>query len=399
MNTRTFVTGSYFDGQRQHDQGPYVIEVHDGVIRHIRQGAATTGTDTLPFLMPGLVEAHCHLFLNGGELDVTTRQNYLKAPRDQMLAVARRSLRENLAAGITLIRDAGDIHGVNTTIKAELAAAPGVMPALRSPGRAIRKAKRYGSFMALEVTDKESIARALRELAPTADDLKILLTGIIDFENGVMKGGVQFDLDEARLIVQTAHELGRLTYAHCSGREGLEIAVAAGIDSIEHGFFMERDILKQMADKGIAWVPTFCPVYFQHEHPELAGWNAVTVEKLWSILARHFEHIALACDMGVPIVAGSDAGSYGVPHGRGLIDELFFQRRAGMPLDKVVASATSLPRRQWKCAPADILVGNQADFVALAGSPFENMDHLRHVHLVCRHGQTWSPTHETAAAS
>ena len=196
-------------------------------------------------------------------------------------------------------------------------------------------------------------------------------------------------MDETKLIVQTARELGRLTYAHCSGRDGLEIAVAAGIDSIEHGFFMDKDILQQMADKGIAWVPTFCPVYFQYERPELADWNASTVEKLWAILARHFEHIALACEMGVPVIAGSDAGSYGVPHGKSLIDEMFFQRRAGMPVDKVLASATSLPRQKWKCASADIVAGNQADFIALAGSPFENLNHLRHVQRVCRHEHIW----------
>jgi imidazolonepropionase-like amidohydrolase len=386
MNALTLVADSYFDGARHRDRGPYTIEIIDGRIREILRGDRTgpggkAGVLHAPFLMPGLVEAHCHLFLDGAELNFEKRRRYLDASFNEMLAVGRRSLEQNLAAGITLIRDAGDLHGINTRLKAELTAQPGLRPELRSPGRALRKAGRYGGFMAVEVTDTDSIVRAVRELAATADDIKILLTGIIDFEKGCMKGGLQFSLEEARLIVRMARELGKRTYAHCSGVEGLRVAVAAGVDSIEHGFFMTRDILRVMADRGIAWVPTFSPVQFQHERPELAGWNAQTVAGLWRILERHFDMVALAAELGVPIVAGSDAGSYGVPHGRGLIDELGFLRQAGLPLERVLASATSLPRRLWGCAPSDIQRGARADLVVLEGSPFESLANL---HRVCR---------------
>ncbi len=198
--------------------------------------------------MPGLVEAHCHLFLDGAELDVEARKKYLSAPREAMLAVGRRSLRQNLAAGITLVRDAGDAQGINTQLNTESAVQPDSSPAIISAGRALRKAGRYGSFMAIEATDAASIVQAIRQLAPTAGQLKILLTGIIDFERGQMKGGVQFDLEETRLIVRTARELGLRTFAHCSGLDGLKIAVEVGIDSIEHGFFMD-------ATSCVGWPP------------------------------------------------------------------------------------------------------------------------------------------------
>ncbi|MFA6543204.1 MAG: amidohydrolase family protein, partial [Limisphaerales bacterium] len=358
MNRTVIVTAGYFDGTRSHDNGPFSIEITGGVIEAVHRGDTSAAVSALnyrahdepvtvlraPFVMPGLVEAHCHLFLDGAELDPQKRKAYLTAPLDEMLAVGRNSLEQNLAAGITLIRDAGDLHGVNTRLRSELAAGSGLRPALRSPGRALRKTGRYGSFMAVEAGDAESIVRTIRQLAPTADDLKVLLTGIIDFEKGCMKGGVQFSLEETLLIVRTARELGLRTYAHCSGAEGLGVAVEAGIDSIEHGFFMTCDILHAMAERSISWVPTFSPVQFQHDRPELAGWNAETVAGLRRILDNHCEHIALAEELGVPVVAGSDAGSYGVPHGRGLIDELFFQHRAGMSVDKVLASATSVPR-------------------------------------------------------
>lgn len=398
MTPLAIVAKSYFDGTRHHDRGPFTIRIVDGRIEEVLAGdrgeALATrhrhlrGEDLrierAPFVMPGLVEAHCHLFLDGAELDFETRKSYLSALRDEMLNVGRRSIRQNLDAGITLIRDAGDLHGINTALKSELAGQNGCVPDLISAGRALRKAGRYGSFMAIEVTDGDSIVRAIHELAPTADQLKILLTGIIDFEHGRMKGGPQFDLEETKLIVRTARKLGKRTFAHCSGAEGLRIAVEAGIDSVEHGFFMERDILQAMADKAIAWVPTFAPVYFQYARPELSGWSQQTVTGLWRILEQHFEMVALGDELGVPIVAGSDAGSYGVPHGGGLIDELGFLHQAGLPLEKVLAAATSVPRRLWGRDSADIRPGAAADLVLLDGSPFADFERLRHAHRVIR---------------
>jgi imidazolonepropionase-like amidohydrolase len=400
MNSPVLVVESYFDGERYHAGGPYTIRIIDGVIGEILPGDPGSSNATpnsagdlivAPFVMPGLTEAHCHLFLDGARLDPQVRKKYLHAPFPEMLQVGWKSLQADLAAGVTLIRDAGDLYGVNTHIKRELHRWTGRAPTLRSPGRAIRKAGRYGGFMAVEVNGPDDIAPTIRKIAATADDLKVLLTGIIDFAHGKMKGDVQFDLAQTRLIVQSARDLNLRTYAHCSGQEGLQIAVAAGIDSIEHGFFMSREILKAMAQKRIAWVPTFAPVYFQLAHPELAGWNARTLERLDAILQQHFEMVAQADAWGVPVLAGSDAGSCGVPHGTGLIDELFFLLRAGLPLEKVLAAATAAPRKLWGMAPANIAPGNAVDCVALAGSPFENIDFLRQVRLLVRCGEVFRP--------
>ncbi len=387
MTSSVLITDSYFDGVRFHSEGPYCIRIQEGRILDIKMGDSPDADSSLrvPFVMPGLVEAHCHLFLDGAELNFNVRKEYLKASREEMLAVARRSVEANIASGITLVRDAGDIYGINDEIKSELSnTTTEVTPELRSPGRAIRKAGRYGSFMAVEATDHESIVRIVKDLATTADDIKILLTGIIDFEKGQMKGGTQFDLDATHLLVQTSKDLGLLTYAHCSGPDGLTAAVTAGIDSIEHGFFMEEEILRRMADQGTAWVPTFSPVYFQYERPDLAGWNEQTVEGLLSILDNHFKFVKMADEIGVPIIAGSDAGSYGVPHGKGLIDELFFLLKAGISIDHVLAATTSVPRRLWGCESANIAPGNAVNLIALSGSPAEDTSHLRNVQLVMR---------------
>jgi imidazolonepropionase-like amidohydrolase len=81
MNELAIVTQSYFDGHRYHNSGPYTIAIADGRIASIRLGASSDPTLTAPFAMPGLVEAHCHLFLDGAELDVNKRKDHLAAPR------------------------------------------------------------------------------------------------------------------------------------------------------------------------------------------------------------------------------------------------------------------------------------------------------------------------------
>jgi imidazolonepropionase-like amidohydrolase len=110
---------------------------------------------------------------------------------------------------------------------------------------------------------------------------------------------------------------------------------------------MTRELLPRMADKGIAWIPTFSPVHFQWARPEVAGWSEDTIGNLRRILDSHLEHVAHAYKAGVEIVVGLDAGSPGVKHGEALIDELFHFLAAGLPMEEVLRSATSRPRRLW----------------------------------------------------
>ncbi len=377
-------TEKYFDGAVYHSGGPYRVIIKDGVIRSVTADNGAASDLVTPFLMPGLVEAHCHIFLDGGELDFQKRNAYFKADFPAMREVALANLDRSRAAGITVIRDAGDRYGVNHAMRVALSSDPLALAQLRSPGLGVRRPKRYGAFMAREVVEASDLPAIIGEMAATADDVKIILTGIIDFEAGGVKGEPQFNAEELAVIVAAAHQQNRKTFAHCSGLDGLEVAVAAGVDSIEHGFFMTEDILKQMADKGIAWVPTFSPVHFQWARPELVPWNAQTVVNLRKILDSHAEHVALAFKHGVPLVAGSDAGSQGVVHGTALIDELFHFLDAGLPMAEVLISATSRPRHLWGMASADVAVGNQADLVLLNGSPFENAEALRGATKVVR---------------
>lgn len=387
---RIFVTSSMFDGETYQFRTPHTVVIGGDRVTEVAEGdhsfaLAKPGDEVehVAFLMPGLVEGHAHLFLDGGELDTAVRSANMKSSFEQMLAVGRDNLRRAAAAGVTLVRDAGDRYGVNHALRAEGMSAPRrAVPRVRSAGLGVRGPRRYGAFMAREVAEPSHIAEAVHELAQDSDDIKVILTGIVDFDLGAVKGAPQFDLDGCRTIVAAAKEAGRRTLAHCSGADGLALAIDAGFDSVEHGFFMHEEALVVMAEKGIAWSPTFSPVDFQWRAPQWCGWSKGTLANLRKILDDHAHQVALAAELGVPLVCGSDAGSQGVRHGPGLVDEIEFLVEAGVGLEAALASATSVPRRLWGEEPAGPTVGARAELVVLEDSPFVDLAAFRRVAAV-----------------
>ena len=362
------VAGQWFDGECRH--GLSTLQAIDGELVEVAGGdhGATLAAQGWQveygaFLMPTLVDAHVHLFLDGQPTDAALRSAHLKQAVDVLTETARASARQTLARGVTLVRDAGDRHGINHKVRAEAMPCGSGLARVRSGGLGIKRAKRYGAFMATDVDDDASIRSSVRGLAAANDEIKLILTGIIDFDAGVVTDEPQFTAQAARLVVETAHACGRKVFAHCSGAKGLAVAVAAGVDAIEHGFFMDRDTLAQMRDQQLAWTPTFCPVHFQWAQSGAVGWSANAVGNLRRILDDHAAHVRLAHERGVPLLVGTDAGSMGVRHGLAVVDEMQRFVEAGLPLDAVLAAATGAPRRHFGGLPRSLAPG--AAFEAL----------------------------------
>lgn len=373
---------TYFDGDGYFNNGPYLIIITEGSIEAIVAKKEVTDDFLLQpninlikaaFAMPGLAEAHAHLFLAGEELDFKKRSNYLKGDLSTFVEVGKENLRKSLESGITLVRDAGDIHGVNTILRNSSNSS---LPKVRSAGKALRKKGRYGSFMGVEVESKEDFTPVIEDLIANADELKILLTGIIDFEKGEVKGVPQFDLDELKRISLVCKKMNIRNFVHCSGKDGLELAIEVGINSIEHGFFMEEQMLTRMCDKNMEWVPTFSPVHFQLENPELAGWNKKSQDAIRAILDNHYNMVRKAGEIGLHLIPGSDAGSYGVEHGKALLHEIVHLVKAGLPLWQVLHNATILVREKWNYPLNYIRKGSKEAFVLLDKDPFTDIRNI-----------------------
>lgn len=379
----------WFDGEA-HRPGPASFVIQDGVLRSIAAGdhchdLAARGLPVIRggFLMPGLIDAHVHLFLDGAPTDGPTRSAHMKKSLEELTEAARQSARQSLACGITLLRDAGDKHGINNRVREEARSA-GCLARVRSGGLGVKRPKRYGAFMAMDVEDADGIRTSVGKLAADNDEIKLILTGIIDFDAGAVTDEPQFDLESARLVVETAKAHGRKTFVHCSGEKGLAIAARAAVGSIEHGFFMNRETLAVMRDNQVAWTPTFCPVHFQWAVPEAVGWSANTVGNLRRILDAHAEHLRLADEMGVMLLMGTDAGSMGVEHGLAMFEEIDRYLEAGLTLEKTLMAATTTAREYFGMPHARLATGAPLDAVLLDESPFENLAALRRPRNVWR---------------
>ncbi len=376
------VADGWFDGEVFHRQRTS-LRIADGVIEDIQPGdlgaeakQADLAVARVPFLMPGLVDAHVHLFLDGGPTDLAVRSAHLKKSLEELTEAARQSARASVAAGVSLVRDAGDKHGINNAIRAEAKKPGSGLPQVRSGGIGIRAPKRYGAFMATEVADQEAIRDTTIRLAHENDEVKLILTGIIDFEAGAVTDEPQFNLDDVRLVVETARAEGRSVFAHCSGIKGLEIASAAGVGSIEHGFFMSRTVLEVMQKNDVAWTPTFSPVHAQWANPAPMKWSEQTIGHLARILESHAAHLKLAHELGVTLLLGTDAGSMGVEHGKAMLVEMRRYLDAGLLLEAVLRSATSVARRRFGEAHVRLEKGAAFDAFGYAKDPVEGIEAL-----------------------
>ena len=357
------VVGGCFDGEAV--LGPTAIIHRDGSILAIepaRPGEAACHA----FVLPTLVDAHVHVFLDGAVSEPEARRRHHRRSPAELAATADSNAAAAIGRGIGLVRDGGDPHGVNDGLRARLRAGSGRLT-VRSPGPALHRPGRYGGFLGLAVPDDRDLAALVGQLAERADDIKVLLTGPIDVAQAAVHGQPQFDLAAARTIVATARAHGRPAFAHANGAAGIAVAIAAGFDSLEHGYLIDDESLRRMAGQGMAWTPTLAPLAASRG---LAG-------ALDRILADHAEAVARAARLGVTVLCGSDAGGAGVPHGDGLIDEMLRLAAAGLPMAALLRAATTVPRARWGETAAGIRPGGVLDLVALAASPFERPEALR----------------------
>jgi imidazolonepropionase-like amidohydrolase len=348
--------------------------------------AGATGPDaTLPdyTVLPCLIEAHAHMFLEGAPLDSAQREQHLKLSAREMLRRARERIAHVIRCGVGTIRDAGDKYQVGLSLTRAAKSALGSLSEMAwidSPGAALYHRGRYGAFMGEPVEDHATVADCVAErIAHGADRIKLLVSGIINFQAGRVTTPPQMPAEEVAAIVAAAKRQGRQTFAHASGAAGIENAIEGGATTVEHGFFVTRSQLQKMSDRGIGWVPTFAPVMVQIREATRFGWSREIVAGLERIIDDHRRMLCLAHDLGVPIVAGSDAGSCGVPHGVGLLDEMLHMEQAGLGSLAVVNSATGTSSRLLCFAePVGRLArGYRSRLIFTEHNPLQSVAHLQ----------------------
>lgn len=254
-------------------------------------------------------ECHMHIFMNG--------ENYRAAAAHYKLGVDEADIREKLAAyakaGVIYLRDGGDHYGASA-LAAKLAPEYGIT--YRTPIFGIHKNGHYGKIVGCGFDTMKEYHQLVREAgAAGADFIKIMVSGILDFEREGALTESSLGREEIHEMIHIAHEEGFAVMAHTNGADAVRAVIDAGVDSIEHGNFMDEDCLLALRESRTIWVPTFVTI------ANLIGSGRYDDEALCRLKERQGAIIRKGFQYGVKIAPGSDAGAYRVPHVQGIRDE------------------------------------------------------------------------------
>lgn len=330
-------------------------------------------------LLPALTDAHVHLALDGEE------NNLPKVDcSDRPVPVSR--LEENgrayLTAGVGYVRDGGDCLEINLECKNGLNGKRFVGPQVIATGSALRREDTYGSFLGRGYSSPQEIPAIVRRLwSAGVDQIKVIVSGVVSFSDYGRVGGPLLLPEEIAAIVHYAHQYNLRVMAHASSAIAVDLAARAGVDSIEHGYFIHSENLKLMADKGIAWVPTIIPVAAQVRNPTFKQRTIQEIEVITRIYEEQIEKLEQAYKLGVPLGLGTDAGAAGVRHGSSLIDEILLYAESPLSNRAVLKAATSVNAgiTGLENAAGSIVIGRRANLIVVRGNPLEDLSCLKEV--------------------
>jgi len=319
------------DGAREAD-----VAITDGEIVAVGDvGRGDSETDVSgQFVAPGLIDSHVHLMMDGRP-DVATAED--ESDFDHAY-IAAANLRKAVEAGVTTVRDLG--ASGTLALDAGRAVAEGRLdgPRVLACGQNVVMTGGHGHWFGREADGPDEVRRAAREqLKRGADVIKCMATGGVLTE-GAQTGAPELTADELAALVDAASAKGTPTAAHAHGKEGLLNAVDAGITSIEHGTFMDREAAEAMAEEGTYWVPTAAALKNIVENPD-AGIPESAMEKAVAsseAFASSFDHAEAA---GVDIAMGTDAGTP-FNYFDDIADELAYMVEFGLSPEAALEAAT-----------------------------------------------------------
>jgi imidazolonepropionase-like amidohydrolase len=345
-------------------------------------------------LLPGLIDAHVHLFLHPGAEDSQTFDE--SVPERTIRATI--AAREDLLAGFTAERDMGT-EGAGAADSAvrdaiERGAIPG--PRLRVSGNAIdilgghedangRNPEQHALPNADQATGIDALVGVMRAQAKLGSDfVKIYETGKDRIADGTFATPFQFSEEELRAAVHEAARNGRRVAVHATGEPGTGFAARAGVASIDHAYQLAPETMKTMREHGIFAVPTFAVLEYFAAHAA----SPAAAERYRAIGAYHAAQFKLQLAAGVPIALGSDVGPF--PHGTQAREFQLLVEHGMTPIAAIRAGTLNGAKLLgWEHDIGRLAPGYFADVVAVDGDPLGDIGTLSHVAFVMKGGTVY----------
>jgi imidazolonepropionase-like amidohydrolase len=402
--------GSVIDGSGSAPQSSRRLIVRNGVIEAIGSPGELAVPDelrgshiTLPAgttLLPGLVDTHTHLTQNGGTIPVPPDKF---ADDDVLLLQSVASARIHLQSGVTSVIDAGarGSTAFDLVRGAELGLIDG-LPRLRVAGQAITRTGGHAWSSGMQADTPDEVRTAARTMLKAgAHFIKIMATG--GGTPGTYPHRPSYFVDELRAAADEAHEYGTFSVAHCSATEGHRRCLEAGIDILYHGHFYDPDaslrydaeVAKRIADSPVYLNPTlwinggrWWALKLKAEAGTLSDDEQRALDQRTRRYQGQKENVAKLIQLGVKIIAGTDAGYAIYPLGD-LVTELREMVSCGMTPIAAITAATSLAAKAFQIdsQTGSLTPGLSADFLVADGDPSADIEALRNVRGVVFKGQ------------
>jgi imidazolonepropionase-like amidohydrolase len=346
-------------------------------------------------VLPGLADCHTHILLQGDITSADYDEQLLKESIPYRTIRATVAARIGLMNGFTVMRDLETEGAMYADVDVKTAINRGIIPGPRLfvSTRAFSATGMYpllGYSWELKMPEgvqivdgADNIRRAVREQVKYgADWIKFYADRRYYLKDGALHSWVNFTDEEMKAMVDEAHRLGRRVAAHAMGWDGIDAALRAGVDSIEHGYGLDEGLMDRMVKQGVYWCPTIYVGIYVAEGRAAAG------APIW-LTMRDLEAkaFAIALRKGVKIAYGTDVGGYAWTENQA--KEFTYMVRYGMTPMQAVQSATVVAAELLE-HPGDfgaIETGKFADIIAVDGDPLRDISELERVRFVMKGGE------------
>ena len=342
-------------------------------------------------LLPGLIDAHVHLFLHPGAEDLQT----VKESVPQRTIMATVVARDDLMAGFTAERDMGTegAGSADTAVRDAIDAGEIPGPRLRISGNAINLLGGHEDAIGFNpaqhvlpnadyANDSEQLIEVIRQQFKEGSDfVKIYETGPDSVHGGQLSTPYQYTEAQLAAAVNEAARVGKRVAVHATGEPGTLYAVQAGVESVDHAYQLSEETMRLMHEKHIPAVPTFTISEYFIAHPLTPG-----TEKLeQQLLDMHVREFKKQLAAGVPMCVGSDVGPF--PHGT-QARELELMVKYGMsPLAALQADLINGAKLlDWEGQIGELKPGYFADVIAVTGNPLDDITDLKDIDFVMKGG-------------